>query len=128
MDFTSLNTRAAADEGAFLHLRHPVTGDLLNTDEGESIGLMVRGTEGAKVQKTLRDLNKRLKTAEDTKRGLAFVSSLVFGFVNVSYEGRALTDTDADKELFFGLSESFVEQVLDFAKDRASFFGTNSAA
>jgi len=128
MDFSALNTRSAADAGAFLHLRHPVTGELLYTDKGKAVGLMVRGTESTTVQKALRDATKRLKTADDAKRGLAFVSALVFGFENVFYEGRALTDTDEDKALFFGLSDSFVEQVVDFAKDRASFFGARLTA
>jgi hypothetical protein len=127
LDFSKLNTRAAADEGAFLHLRHPVTNAFLYTEKGDAVGCMVRGTEGATVQKMVADLMKRPKL-DDVQRGLALVSSLVISFVNVQYDGRALTDSQADKELFFGLSESFVEQVLEFAKDRANFFGKRSAA
>lgn len=132
MDFVALNTRKAADEGAFLHLRHPVTEELLWTEEGEAVGLMVRGTEGDRVQQKLRDIEKRMKNEDDAKRGLAFLSSLVFEFVNVTYEGRPLKDNDADKELFFRLSDSFVDQTVVFARKRASFFGKserkNSAA
>jgi hypothetical protein len=127
MDFSALDTRGAAEVGAFLHLRNPWTGELLYNAKGEKSGVMVRGTESNTVQKTLQQLAKNLKQGDDTQRGFAFVSSLVFEFVNVEYKGRALENTEADKKLFFGLSDGFVEQVVEFAKERGSFFGAKSA-
>lgn len=127
MDFTTLNTKIGAEAGAFLHLEHPATGLPLYDDTGTAIGVMVRGTESKTVQDRLKGLQKaqvKGATAEDT--GLDFVSSLIISFVGVEKAGRPLQPVDADLKFFFGLSDSFVEQVIEFAKDRSNFFGQTS--
>ena len=66
MDFNALNTKDAAENGAFLHLKHPSLGHLLyNTDdplapwdgigdEPQKVGVMVRGTESKTVKEQAR--------------------------------------------------------------------------
>jgi hypothetical protein len=143
MDFSTLNTREAAENGAYLHWRHPITGTLLYTDKGAPSRALMRGSESMTLQKEHRKIVKaRAKASandddgkiaeareidEEGKRGLAFVSAYVIRFENCFDGDRALTDTQADKEWFFGLSDSFVEQALDFVRKRESFFGANSA-
>ncbi len=124
MDFSKLNTKEGAEQGAFLHLMHPATGLPLQDESGTPIGLMVRGTESKTVQDRLRGLQKaQVKGAAAEETGLDFVCSLVISFVGVEQEGRPLQPVDKDLRWFFSLSDSFVEQVIEFAKDRSNFFG-----
>ena len=67
------------------------------------------------------------KIEDDAKRGLAYITPFLVYFENCFEGDRPLTDTQEDKEWFFRLSESFVEQALAFVRDRANFFGANSA-
>lgn len=71
MDFTQLDTKKAAERGAFLHLKHPALGHLLYAtetplepwngvgEEPEKIGVTVRGTESETVKGEARDLAKQ---------------------------------------------------------------------
>jgi hypothetical protein len=127
MDFSKLNTREAAEKGAFLHWRHPVTNELLYTPKGEPCRAFMRGAESPTVLKEQRASLKGPKIEDDAKRGLAYISPILVYFENVFDGDRQLTDTQEDKEWFFRLSESFVEQALAFVRDRANFFGQKSA-
>ena len=123
MDFSTLDTKKAAEKGAFLHLQHPALGHLLWDGEGDSrkpVGVYVRGMESKTVQDTLKRLQSDKLRGDDDGDDLAFVASLVIGFSGADRDGRPLTAEDA--RWFFGLSVGFVEQVVAFAKDRASFF------
>lgn len=123
MDFSTLDTKTPAERGAFLHLRHPATGELLYDASKKPIGMMVRGLESKTAQDHIKRLEKsRMKGASTEDTGFGVVSSLVMGFVGVDRAGAPLTiDTD-DLHWFFGLSDNFVDQVMSFARDRASFF------
>lgn len=127
MDFSKLETKTGAEKGAFLHLRHPASGELLydtSVEPKSKIGLFVRGTESKTVQDRLKGLQReQVKGADAEDSGLEFVSSLVIRFVGVERDGRLLSAIDEDLRFFFGLSDSFVEQVIDFAKARSNFFG-----
>lgn len=126
MDFAALNTKAAAEKGAFLHLRHPATKALLWDGEGATriaVGVTVRGTESKTVQAVLKRLQKDRMDAGDADDGLAYVVALVMGFTGIHRDGVLLCDaTDNDARWFFGLSDGFIEQVTEFARDGASFF------
>lgn len=127
MDFSTLDTKTPAERGAFLHLRHPVTGEHLHDDSGKPIGMMVRGLESKTAQDHLKRLEKsRLKGASAEDTGFGVVSSLVIGFVGVDRAGVPLTISGDDLQWFFGLSDSFVDQVMAFARDRSSFFAPAS--
>jgi len=121
MDFATLDTKTPAEAGAFLHLRHPALGHLLYDGE-KPVGLMVRGTESKTAQDRLKAVQRDRMKGDKEGDGLAFVCSLVIGFQGVERDGKAVDATDANVRWFFGLSDGFVEQVVTFASDRASFF------
>ena len=116
-----------------MHLKHPITGAGLFTKKSDGkddltkpCTVIVRGAEADSVQKKLKAIRKRaLKTknsGQDEERGMEFVSSLVIGFENLEIGGKKLTGEPSDVTAFFDLSDSFVEQVLEFTRDRENFF------
>lgn len=134
MDLSGLNTKQFAEEGAKMHLKHPITGAGLfskkadgKDDLNKPCQVIVRGAEADSVQKKLKSIRKRaMKTknagAQDEERGMEFVSSLIIGFENIEIDGKKLTGDASDITAFFDLSDSFVEQVLEFTRDRENFF------
>jgi hypothetical protein len=124
MDFSQLDTRTASDAGAFLHLRHPITGEPLY-DKGEAVGVYLRGMESRTVTEEMRKAGKAKLIGEPL--GLKLIQSLVIRFVGVEREeGVLLGTTPKDIAWFIGLSSSFEEQIINFAQDRSSFFGDSS--
>ncbi len=142
MEFSSLNTKDAAERGAELHLRHPVYAHPLYsgggtdadgrwTDKAQSpdpITVTVRGVESRSVQDRLKRLQRNRvkgKEADAEETGLEFVCSLVIGFSGLTKGGEPMRATDA--RAFFEQSDDLVEQVIDFAKERSNFFGDASS-
>ena len=73
MDFSQFDSRAAADEGRDLHLKHPVTGEDLYDGEKPCI-VIVRGSEGRAVQEEMAKLRSaKVQDAEDGEDGLTQV-------------------------------------------------------
>ena len=148
MDLKLLDTKTPAENGADLHLRHPVMGHLLyntkakNVDangklttdaEGDAkpIIVMVRGTESPSVRARLKEVNAddllRRKISKALDVGEDFAHSLVIGFKNLTIDGRDLSDSDEDKRIFFAQSDDLMKQVLTFAEEKTNFFKSASA-
>jgi hypothetical protein len=144
MDLTRLDTKAGAETGAELHLKHPVHGHYLYAGEGcdedggwngkgkpEPVTVTVRGTESKTVRDRLKKLQRermKRREADDEESGLEFVCSLVIAFSGLTLNGKPMEATPENKRRFFEQSDDLVEQVLDFAKDRANFFAGTSTA
>lgn len=127
MDFSALNTKVPAEKGAFLHLKHPALGTLLWDGEGadrKKVGVYVRGIESKTVQDRIKRTQKEKLDGVDgaEEAGRAFAVSLIVSFDGVERDGKPLPATDEGIQWFFDQSDGFVEQVLKFAQDRASFF------
>jgi hypothetical protein len=129
MDFSALNTKAAAEKGAFLHLKHPAFKTPLWDGEGKdrtAVGVTLRGLESKTVQDRVKRLQKERMadgSPTDAGDGLDFVVSLVIGFTGCDREGVPLDGkSEDDVRWFFGLSDGLVEQVIEFARERANFF------
>lgn len=136
MDFSQFDSRAAGDKPRDLHLRHPVTGELL-FDDGKPCIAEILGAESPRVQSSLKALarakvkGEALETSDDL---VALAAPLIVGFKNVM-RGKVPATAD-DAAWFLGLQipngqdgqASFVEQVSQFATDRGNFLGNASAA
>lgn len=135
MDLLQLGTRKKSNEGVFMHLRHPDTGDLLLDNDGEAIGITLTGMDGdifreamlkqrrewLKKSKSSRlspaDADFEVETVETLARctlgwsgiGLGSEQSLEFTFENVL---RVYSDPDV---------RWLREQVDLFIADRANF-------
>jgi hypothetical protein len=142
MELTRLETKTGASKGAFLHLKHPALGHLMYTgpdadSDGrrdgknvEKVGCHVLGLESERVRERAKAIQgKKLKGDDDAEEaGIAFVSSLVVSFKGLTKDGKPLEATDESKREFFAQSDSLVEQVMEFAQDRANFFGVSATA
>ena len=140
MDLSSLNTKEAQQEGAFLHLKHPVwgyplytgpgadpeTGQLLDPEaDHEAVGVVVRGMEAQSVREAARRheaANVARSSAAAEQAGLDFACALVVAFRGITRDGAPLEATPEAKRRFFLQSDNLVKQVTDFAKDRVNFF------
>lgn len=134
MDISTLNTKAPAEKGAFLHLKHPATKALLWNGKGDdrtAIGVTVRGSESKAVRDFVKQMQKdALENPGQTKDDdLAYMVVLVMGFTGLERNGVPLDgDNDDDVRYFFNMSDGFVEQVSEFSRNRASFFKAAATA
>lgn len=144
MDFSEFDSRAAAETGRDLHLKHPVSGELLYDGKNPCV-VNVIGSESREAQAALRAINKAKakgdkkaedQTLEDLQKTLSeSAAPLIKGFKNVNRGDKPATAPD-DVAWFLGLQlingqdgeESFVEQVSKFATKRANFLGNGSKA
>lgn len=139
MDFSTINTAADAELGTELHLRHPQLGHFLYTGEGasktgelsdkgkkhEPVIVGVRGMESDTVQSGVTGARKRAMKGvamDEEKAGLDLVVSLVTHISGVFDGKRKITTAPDDLRWFFGRSDNFIRQVMDFAKEPAHFF------
>ena len=130
-DLSALATKRGANEGAWMHLKHPTTGEPLFLDEAQKkpTRVRVRGIECTAVRKLRERAERKNSQARgqivvtDTELGMQVLKALIVDFENAEYEGSALTNTEKDKETFLNISDDFGEQVLDFSSDRANFLG-----
>lgn len=137
MDFNALDSRQAAETGAAMDIRHPVSGDVL-MDGDKVCRVILRGSESPTVQKAMRAMKKAAAAkTEDEMRSVEEIheemvrmaAPLILGFENVDRGDKPATADDA--KWFLGLNlfngnadqPSFVQQVLMFASDRANYLG-----
>lgn len=137
MEFDKFNSRGAAEEGARLHLCHPVTGEPLNDPKGGPCVVIVRGAESRKAQEAAARA-RNARAGKDEKPGsleelhaqlVKAAKPLIMGFENLEVDGRPATAEDADAFLNLQMingspdEKSFAEQVLAFSTKRANYLG-----
>jgi len=141
MDFTAYDSRAAAETGRDLQLKHPVTGDLM-FDGDKPCMVNVIGSESREAQAAIRAVQKaKTKSEKDEEQNIENLhkllvqtaTPLVKGFKNIDRGDKpAKAPDDVDWLLNLQLingqdgEESFVEQIAKFATRRANFLGNGS--
>lgn len=145
MDFTSFDSRAAAEKGREMHIVHPSTGEPILDGDKPCI-VIVRGTESREAQAAISKIRKMKllneKKAEDANEAdqasledmhqslVETAMPLVIGFKNIN-RGDNPAAAPADVEWFLNLQlingvdgeRSFVEQVVNYATKRSNFLG-----
>ena len=142
MDFTQFDSRSAADEGRPLHIKHPATGEPMQNEDGTPCLVFVLGIEGRIAQAAAKDAAKLDKLPDDAtteewhERLCLTAEKLITGFTGINRGQQPATRADARwfldlqmaNPLSRGKGRSFVEQVLQFSGDRASYLGKPEAA
>lgn len=153
MEFSRLETRQKADEGAVLHVRHPFYGHPLYygpgaNEDGEiadkaqdhrPVTITVRGANCATMRKLYKDHERdrmkhgrKLSPAQDRqlqeKLGEAVIDATVLGWDGFFADGAPLPCTAENKREMFDRAPDIQRQVLDFSQDQANFMGNASAA
>lgn len=135
MDLIKFDTREKAEEGVFLQLEFD--GVKLTTDDGEAIGLMVKGSNSGDFKNRVRGIEKARATRIRLKKngqikGLGkegdenseLYASAVCGYVHIKVNDEDWTEPNIKKTM--GLFELFgwiEDQVVEFVDDDANFLG-----
>jgi hypothetical protein len=129
MDLSSLDTVAAASEGAVMPVRHPVTKVALKTEKGEAVTLTVTGSDSKEFRDQERALiNKRINAGQRTanaddiySEATAVLASCVKAWANIELDGKKLDCTPANVKTVLTRFPWLREQVDAFVGDRANF-------
>lgn len=137
MDFTTLDTKQDAEKGALLHFKHPQNGHLLYTGEGadsfgrladknkphEAVTAIVRGMESQAAQDVSVAAQKRIMAGEDGEgHEYDLAIALVAEINGVERDGKPIKADRDGLMWFYGRSEGFAVQVMQFAGKSANFF------
>ena len=155
MDFNKFDTRAAAEIGQKMPIRHPHNGEIITTDDGEPCCVLVTGSQSRALQ---ADVLKEAKAKMAKKDGkdetpasmeeiqqmlVKAAAKVIVGFEGVEFDGKPATKEDAERFLdlnFVSLKslndkdseawngDSFAQQVLKFSNDIENYLGNASAA
>lgn len=143
MDFAKFDARTAASRPTRMHVKHPVTGQLMYNDEAQEqpCFVLLRGIESPEFQKGMaslqraRALSESPQTAEEMQAAaVESAKLLIAGFENMyrsDESGQLRPMHIGDAEWFLNLQmvtgdrreKSFVEQVNEFARKRGNFLG-----
>lgn len=136
MDLGKLDTRSAADEGAFLHLRHPKTDAPLHDEAtGEPVGITLLGKDSSVYRSIERSqANRRLErlgrtggaplTADEIE---ANTLELLVGCTKNLHHivlGEPLTFSPANAKKLYTAGPPWIREQVDvFIGTRANFLG-----
>ena len=131
MELSVLDTKKKANTGAFLHLKHPGTGDPLfdNGDQSKPVGLYIMGKDSdvfAKARhKSMNDAlsgkKKSTRTSEQIDLdGIGLLADMTTGWQNLSLDGNSEFSRDTVAELYSRMAW-VREQANLFIDDRANF-------
>lgn len=129
MDLGKFNVEKAADEGAELHLEHPVTGEKLYTEDGEKISIRLVGMDSTKYRRAMsriasKNMGKRQKQRSIEKaeqEGAELLAACTVGWQNIVVGEPLEHSEEAAYDLYVG-QRWIREQVDEFVADRANFF------
>lgn len=144
MDFTTINTKDAAEEGEILHVEHPVLGHLLYVGEGadsngklrdpqkghEKVTMTVRGLHSESIQKARRDNDTkktRKRSSSDQKMGEDLIDALIIDWSNVIADKEPLDCTRENKIWLVEQDPNIMAQIMEFAADTENFFVSDAA-
>lgn len=111
MDMSAFNTRKHAEEGVFLPLRHPFTGDPIG--EGDKApGFLIRGTAARSVQSRIAEMQKKAEDAAGSEDEQAVMEALHNSMIETAMryiiEARNIENDGAKVE-----SDEQIREVLD---------------
>lgn len=130
MDFSQLDTGAAAEKGAKMYVEHPVTGELTGA------WIRLAGVDSQRfrdiVKNRARDQMRRKARTEDVEQaerhGLETLSHCTLEWEGVSEDGKELECNFDNAMHLYGKYFWLREQVDTFMADRANFLPSASTA
>lgn len=120
MDFGQFNTKAGAEEGRFLHLRHVGTGELV-WEGKEPVGVTVRGVESKTVQEAVAANNRAAMRDSGDEKDAALLKAVILSFHHIERDGKPLTTSAEDLRWFCDQSSAINQQILQFASRPGNF-------
>ena len=125
MDLGRFDVKAAASEGADLHIKHPMTGEPL-FDDGEPVVVRVIGRDSPVVREKMAQLDKRKAGGEVLSKddeGIELFCAVVVGWSHIELDGEVLEcNRDSIRRLMTDPRTEWIgEQVGPFALNRRNF-------
>lgn len=128
MDLAKLDVTSAANAGATLTLRHPATGDDMETT------ITLAGRDSATWKEAERKYADRrlaqmqrngkmgnITTAEVEERGLKLLAAVTLDWTGVELDGKPVACTKENAEHIYARFAWIAEQVDGFVGDRSNF-------
>lgn len=140
MDFSTFDTKEAADDGAVLHFTHPILGHALYDGPGadaqgrlmdpakdhQPVTAMVRGYHAPIVQAATKSKARaRMQGqthAEVEAVGRKLIDALIVSWQGITRDGKPLSCTAENKVWLTETNHAIFSQIDEFAKDQANFF------
>lgn len=138
MDFSTFNTKGAADDGAKLHFVHPVMGHYLYDGPGadsngrlvdpkkkhDEVSAIIRGYHAPTVQSALSKGNaEKMSPAQQAAAGRKLIDALIVSWQGITDgDGKPLPCTAENKHWLTEQNHSIFQQIDAFAKEQANFF------
>lgn len=127
MDLSHYDVKSASAKGADLHLKHPMTGELLFDDEKEPLFVRVIGRDSPVVKAAMDDVKKRRARGEEISsedEGILYLCAVTVGWSeNIELDGERLEYTEKNARKIYSdpRTEWIGEQVGPFALARRNF-------
>jgi len=130
MDLESINPAKFAARGQKLHLRHPVTDELLHNEDGEPITITLLGRDAPEYRRFMRNTanaamrkgkNNRASIEQLEQQSADLLAAVTVAWENVVLEGEALECTPDNAARVYRELPFVREQVDEFVEDRSNF-------
>jgi len=138
MDLSNFNVEKMAEQGAWLELENPESGEVLESDDGEPIAIKVLGTDSKawrnknrqfqqrRIAKMARSRSKQIDYTMSDEDACELLSECTVDWRGIVDDGEEL---EFSKEAAESLYLKYIwirEQVDSFIGDRANFFPSAS--
>jgi len=126
MDFSTIDLKKASDKGAACHLKHPVHGTLLYTEDGKKITITVLGRDSSAFRNAIAEMNEREAgpSTMDTNdaNAVELLSAVTTGWDNITWGDKPLEFTPENVRMFLTKFPPIRAQLDAFIAKRANFF------
>lgn len=131
LNLSSLMPEEHKEMSAELHLKHPVTGEELETEDGQPITISLMGMESSVAKKMIKNrgqkmMNNRKGLKMDVDEAMRFNASLL---ANLTTHWSGICDNDQELQCSKAVAEELYikhswirDQVDEFVSDRENFF------
>lgn len=129
MDLKNLNTTTSGETGAWLHLRHPSTDELLFSDDKEKKPMRIElcGADSKRFRKINAQLvrkmqGKKKQTSDDIEDGVTEqLVGVTLGWQNIIMDGKEVIFDQLAANDIYSEYRWIREQVAAFVSDRSNF-------
>lgn len=141
-DLACLDTSKAGEQGATLHVKHPVTGELMHVmvqDEPVPLTLTLLGSDSPTWKAKVFDTNRRrLREMQGARRqsamsperidadALALLAEATVGWSGVVIDGKVVPCTPENAAMVYSRLPWLREQADEFANARENFTGESA--
>lgn len=133
MDLKNLDMRAAAEAGATMTLRHPVTDEDLTDGKGKPVTITVLGSDSREFRRKVDEINRtrqrkrgNMSLAESERAASELLAAVTKSWTGIEWEGKVLECTPENAEMLYRERSWVRQQVDEFVADVGNFSQTTA--